>query len=222
MKHKRFLEYDYSIENQRRDFCEWHLGRPRYYLWALDVDIPAVRQRVKAAEQHIAGLLLNEYFRQPHITLSLCGFPAGKPMREDEFTRLDLDAQLAALRQAAPKPFQIEIGGLSSFASAPYLCVSDPGEGILKLREKLILAAPIAPRDDYTPHVTVGLYAGVWPTTDIIPQLDSFLHSQPLMCRVDRISLMSYSASEIGGILTTVAEFDFNTAEMNWREPSPF
>ncbi len=64
-----------TLPNVRRDFPEWHRGRPRYALWALDVDIPAVRHAVAAAETHLAGRLLAGYRRQPHVTLGLCGFP---------------------------------------------------------------------------------------------------------------------------------------------------
>jgi hypothetical protein len=42
--------------------------------WALDVDTPELRQAVSRAECHLSGLLLDDYRRQPHVTLDLCGF----------------------------------------------------------------------------------------------------------------------------------------------------
>jgi hypothetical protein len=47
-----------TIRNVQRDFPEWHLGRPHYLLWALDVDLEPVRQRVAAAQRHLSTRLL--------------------------------------------------------------------------------------------------------------------------------------------------------------------
>ena len=59
-----------TLQNVRRDFPEWHRGRPRYALWALDVDVAPVREAVAGAASHLDGLLLDNYRRQPHITLA--------------------------------------------------------------------------------------------------------------------------------------------------------
>ena len=73
---RRFLAEPLTLRNERRDFPEWHRGRPHYLLWAIDTDLAAVRARVVAAQRALDGLLLDGYRRQPHITLALCGFPA--------------------------------------------------------------------------------------------------------------------------------------------------
>ena len=119
---RRFLAEPLTLRNERRDFPEWHRGRPHYLLWAIDTDLAAVRARVVAAQRALDGLLLDGYRRQPHITLALCGFPAhGAAPAADEFDLAWLQARVAALEAARIAPFTLALGGLESFSSAPLL-----------------------------------------------------------------------------------------------------
>ncbi|WP_368736564.1 2'-5' RNA ligase family protein, partial [Zoogloea oryzae] len=113
-----FLAAGQTLRNERRDFPEWHLGRPHYALWAVDVDLPDVRHAVAGADAHLAGLLLDGYRRQPHITLALCGFPTADPQHPDDYSPARLAAQVAALAAGAPAPFSLTLGALASFSSA--------------------------------------------------------------------------------------------------------
>jgi 2'-5' RNA ligase len=207
-----------TLRNVRRDFPEWHLGRPRYALWALDVDVAPVRQRVQAAQSHLAEFLLGGYQRQPHITLTLCGFPTNTPRHADDFGPETLRAQLDALRQARPEPFEIDIGALDSFTSAPYLTVRDAGGHIAALRRHLAAGDRNEPDGAYTPHVTVGLYADAWPTAAVQARLDNFACGVPLRLRVTGVSLMAYAAGEISGLLTRVADYGFDSSALCWDE----
>jgi 2'-5' RNA ligase len=206
-----------TLRNVRRDFPEWHLGRPRYALWALDVDVAPVRQRVQAAQNHLADFLLGGYQRQPHITLSLCGFPSDTPRHADDFGPETLRAQIDALRQARLEPFEIEIGALDSFTSAPYLTVGDAGSHIAALRRCLSAGDRNEPDGAYTPHVTVGLYADAWPTAAVQARLDSFACAA-LRLRVAGVSLMAYAAGEIGGPLARVADYALDGGALRWNE----
>jgi len=217
-----FAGASHTIRNVRRDFHEWHLGRPRYLLWALDVDTAPVRRRVLAAQHHLSGLLLDDYARQPHITLSLCGFPSNAPCHADDFGAEALHRQIAGLQRVRPRPFEIRIGSLSSFTSAPYLEVDDAGAHIARLRTGLASDEFDHPDDSYTPHVTVGLYAGAWPTTDVHERLCSFAACAQLDLRIERISLFAYRSADIGGALTRVADYEFEHGAMQWHEASPF
>lgn len=205
-----------TLQNVRRDFPEWHLGRPRYALWALDVDVVPVRAAVAGAVSHLDGLLLDDYCRQPHITLALCGFPAGSPEHPDDFGPATLGAQLAALQVQAPAPFTVEIGQLASFSSAPFLAARDVDGGIHALRRALTGEQP-EPGGPYTPHVTVGLYGGAWPTARVQAQLDGFGGQAAIHCRIERLSLMSYAAPEIGGPLETLADFCLTARQLHWH-----
>jgi 2'-5' RNA ligase len=211
-----------TIPNVRRDFREWHLGRPRYLLWALDVDTPQVRRRVLAAQHHLSGLVLDDYARQPHITLRLCGFPSTAPCHADDFGAEALHTQIAGLQRMRPRPFEIRIGSLSSFTSAPYLEVDDAGAHIAGLRAGLAGGELDHPDGNYTPHVTVGLYADAWPTADVHERLCRFDESAPLVLCIERISLFGYRSADIGGALTRIADYDFELGAMQWHEASPF
>lgn len=207
-----------TLRNEQRDFPEWHLGRPHYALWALDVDVPALRQRVAAAEKHLSSLLLADYCRQPHVTLSLCGFPSACPQHPDDFGAAALAAQLAALRRAQPRPFDIEVGALASFASVPYLAVQDAGGQIAALRECLAGGSLNDSCGTYTPHVTVGLYADAWPMSEVQARLASFAGRQALRLRISGISLLSYASAHIGGALACRARYDFQSKTLHWTD----
>ncbi|WP_168735306.1 2'-5' RNA ligase family protein [Pseudothauera rhizosphaerae] len=210
------------VRNVRRDFAEWHRGRPRYALWALDVDVPALQQRMHAAQAHLDGLLLDGYRRQPHVTLSLCGFPSAEPRHADDFGAAALEAQLAALRAARPAPFEIGIGALDSFASAPYLTVNDTDGRIAALRACLAAGDLNRPDGRYTPHVTVGLYADAWPAEAVRPRLASFAPGAALRLRVGGIGLFGYAAADIGGPLARIADYDFASGMLRWHDALPF
>ena len=203
-----FAAAGHTIENVRRDFPEWHLGRPHYALWALDVDTAPIRAAMAAADAHLGGLLLDGYRRQAHITLALCGFPCDTPRHADDFGPAALARQLAALEASGIEAFTLQLGRLASFTSAPFLAVHDVGGGIARLRHALTDSAA-EPGGPYTPHVTVGLYAGAWPSTEVLPRLDAFEAGPPLCCHVDSVSLMRYAAPDIGGPLETIGRFRF-------------
>ena len=211
-----------TLRNEQRDFPEWHLGRPHYALWALDVDVPAIRQRVAAADGHLSGLLLADYCRQPHVTLSLCGFPSACPQQADDFGAATLAAQLAALRRAQPRPFDIEVGALASFASVPYLAVQDAGGQIAALRECLTGGSLNDSYGAYTPHVTVGLYADAWPMPEVQARLASFAATDALRLRISGISLLSYASAHIGGALACMVRYDFQSETLHWTASQPY
>lgn len=207
----------HTLRNVRRDFPEWHMGRTHYALWALQVDTQAVRQRMRAAQQHLANRLLQGYERQPHITLGLCGFLSEAPQHTDDFGAQALRLQLAALRQTNLTPFDIYIGGLASFSSAPYLTVQAAPASMESLRQCVAGAAMNPPAAHYTPHLTVGLYAGVWPLADLQEQFKDFAQSSALQLLITRLALLSYAAQEIGGSLQTLAEYDFQSRLLHWN-----
>ncbi len=214
------------MENVRRDFPEWHKGRARYLLWAIDVDRASVRAQVASASAHLLDLLLDDYRRQPHITLALCGFPASAPQYDDDVSLAQIEAQVAALRLALPRlrPFAIDIGTLSSFSSAPFLHVAVAGDEIAALRACLVpaMANMNHQADDYTAHVTVGLYQAAFPCAPVGLRLAAFPAAPATRCIVDCIKLMSYAAVDIAGPLTTHAQYHFDSGAIEWHQPLLF
>lgn len=205
-----------TIANEQRDFVEWHQGRAPYVLWALDLDFPEVRQRQAAAAQHMAAWLLPDYCRQAHVTLDLCGFPSSVPGLPDEFSATALMAQEAALKKLALSPFDIQIGALKSFASAPYLAVRDEAGTLEFLHATLARAGGRAVNPDFVPHLTVGLYAGAWSGRDVLQGLHAFAKEKPLACRIERISLLAYQPSIVGGPLHCLANFGLDRQKLVW------
>jgi 2'-5' RNA ligase len=199
---QQFLAAGHTLANVRRDFPEWHQGRPHYALWALDLDVPHLRDMLARAASRLSPWLLDDYRRQPHITLAVAGFPCPSPSRPDDYGPADLARHRARLAQSAPPPFRIRIGPASSFSSAPFLSVEDPSGGIAQLRQ--LLDAPAQQGDPpYIPHLTLGLYSGAYPCALLLDQLERI--SWPsIQLDIRSVSLMHYAAPIIGGPLEIV------------------
>lgn len=206
-----------TMKTVRRDFVEWHRGRTPYVFWAIDVDRPEVRAELARAAGHLGELLLENYTRQPHVTLDVCGFPCFSPETDDEFGGALLHGQIDRLRQAGLQSFEIEIGSLDSFVSAPYLAVADSLNRLSAIRGCLAEGGGNRLWGNYVPHVTVGLYADDWPATDVAQRLRAFPDGITLPVRVERINLMSYAPSEIAGELSILGDYWLTTGEMLWH-----
>lgn len=207
----------HTLRNERRDFVEWHRGRAPYVLWAIDLDLPPVRERQAHAAQHLADWLLPGYTRQPHITLDLCGFPGQPPLATDEFSLAALAAHCQAEAARFPPPFAIEIGGLDSFSSAPFFAIDDPAGGIAAARAALAVNGQNGSKNDYLPHLTVGLYAEAWPAAAVLARIGSYVAAPPLRCAIERLGLLAYQPQEIGGELSWLAEFCLRRRQLRWR-----
>ena len=191
-----------TIPAEIRDFPEWHHGRETYAVWVLLMEAPSILDKFKAAREHLNGYLLEPYRRQPHITLFVCGFLVDTPQYNDDFPSTQLQAQIEVAKQTHIQPFEIKIGGLSSFASAPFLEVHDPDNGIPHLREMLARGGREFRTAPYTPHLTVGLYADAFPSEEVARRLAGF-PVNPIKWKVKRITLATYRAQEFAGPLTT-------------------
>ena len=197
-----------TIPAEARDFPEWHHGRETYAVWVLTMDDKTIQDKFVSAREHLNGYLLEPYHRQPHITLFVCGFLVDTPKYNDDFTHAQLQAQIQALENADIQPFEIEIGGLNSFASAPYLEVNDSSNGIAQLREILSRGAREFRTAPYTPHLTVGLYAGAFPSMEVAKRMVEF-QSKPILKKVTQITLATYQAKEFAGKLSYIKNFIF-------------
>ena len=219
--HTNFIKFTHTIKNVNRDFKEWHMGRSSYAFWAINLDTPEVRKLLSSANQHFAGLLLENYLRKPHITICVCGFLSDKIELADDYGARSFEAQVSKINKLNLKPFEIEIHTLASFSSAPFFHIKDSSNSIATLNKCLTLDIFRDNQDKYIPHVTIGLYAEAWPSNHICLKLDSFTKINALCCSVSKISLMSYKPAEIGGELSTVADYHLEKAEIQWYETPP-
>ncbi len=189
-----------TIASPRGDFSDWHRGRKEFALWMIRLEHDSVFRKVEAARKHLAGLLLTPYERQLHITLFVCGFLVEVRRFGDEYAGHQLDAHIRLITDSKIAPFSVEIGGLNSFASAPFLHVYDPEAGVERIRALLSTTATEIERDRFTPHVTVGLYAGEFESEVVLERIKTFA-DEPIRFAVDRITFAAYDSSDIRGPL---------------------
>ncbi len=189
-----------TIASPRGDFLSWHRGRKEFALWMIRLEHDAVFRKVEAARNHLSGLLLTPYERQPHITLFVCGFLADERRFDDDYAGHQLDDHFRLIADSKIAPFSIEIGGISSFASAPFLQVYDLEGGIERIRALLSTTATEIERDRFTPHVTVGVYAGEFESEIVLERIKTFV-DEPVKFSVDRITFAAYDSSDIRGPL---------------------
>lgn len=196
-----------TLPSVQHDFVEWRLGRRYYAVWALDFDHPMLRQASGEICAALPDYWLPDYVRGPHLTVSLCGFPAAQARRDDDYALTHFTAQLQALSDAAPVPFAVEIGAPGSFTSAAYFSARDLDNGIEQLR------CLLGEADDsgFVPHVTFGLYRAALPLHRVLGQLRA--HNRLITCQLEvhKLSWMVYEAAVIGGPLYKLGEFDLAT-----------
>ena len=190
-----------TIPSRIQDHPGWHHGRQDYSVWLIELGCAAVISKVHAAREHLSEFLIKPYRRQPHITIFVCGFLAETPRYDDDYSTQQFGRHTHLLREAAVKPFAVEIGGLSSFSSAPFLEVADLEGGLGRVRALLSSAGQEIGRSAYVPHITVGLYSGAFPGSAVTEKIYSF-PKDPCKLTVDRITFATYQAREISGALT--------------------
>ena len=196
-----------TIPSEMRNFTEWHRGRKSYAVWVLRCDeSKAIKEKFKAAREHLSGYLLEHYHRQPHITLFVCGFLVEEHQYNDDFTQTQLEAQVQALGKTNIQPFEIEIGGMNSFASAPFLEVHDPDGGITRLREVLSYGACEFRTAPYRPHLTIGLYSDRFPSRGVVERMAAFL-SEPVRWMAEQVTFATYKADKFAGELSYRYDF---------------
>jgi 2'-5' RNA ligase len=193
-------EHRETVPSIIREYPEWHRGRERYSLWLIRLESAEVRSRVEGAREHLSGLLLKPYHRQPHITVFVCGFPSNNPILGDDYGIAQLRQHTQALHDAPIGPFPLEIAGLNSFASAPFLEVFDREGGLERIREVLGGSATEAGRGSFVPHVTVGLYAGAFPSSAVRRRMADF-RPAPCLITVKQISFAHYDSRQLAGPL---------------------
>ncbi len=149
----------------------------------------------------MAKFLLEPYRRQPHVTLFVCGFLTEIERFDDDYAIGKLKCHLNELQERGIAAFEIKIGGINSFASAPFLEVFDIAAGIKQIRDVLSITHSEIRTGEYVPHLTLGLYSDHFETAEVAQSVSSFGPAFPITHFVNEISLITYSAFEIAGPL---------------------
>ena len=196
-----FLAEKTVVAHQLRDFSEWHRGIRYYGLWCLLIDDPTWQRAFTSAQAHMADLLHPGYRRQPHVTLFSCGLLADDFFGEELLTR-----QAQALAAARLTPFRLALPGhLDSFATAPHLPVTDPGDCLAKIRACLAAVSPEdSPPASYHPHITLGFYRASFAVDAVDARLRAF-HWPPSPWTARCLSFCRFATADTQGPLETLA-----------------
>jgi hypothetical protein len=190
-----------TIPAIKRDYVEWHRGRAEYGLWLIELETEEIFQKVEAAREHLSDFLLKPYHRQPHVSVFICGFLAETVSLDDDYSTEQFHVQTELLKNAHLRPFVIEVGGLNSFAAAPFLEVEDLDNGIAQARALLSRTAKEIGRSSFTPHVTVGLYSQAFQSSIVARKISTFL-CEPVRLTVNQLTFATYEARKLAGSLT--------------------
>lgn len=199
----------WTLASEQRDFVEWRKGRTNFAVWALDLSMPSLTAACENFRRHMGDVFLANYVRQPHLTLQIAGFPAQVRQFPDDYPNNEFDQQVEQLRALELSPFTLEIGEVGSFTSAAYFTVLDHSGSLNRIRQAL----RVVESDDlqYIPHVTFGLYRDQRPLAEVMRRMNSAPTFSPLTIEIEKISLMTYQAAIIGGVLTSQFELTLNT-----------
>ncbi|WP_370680855.1 2'-5' RNA ligase family protein [Comamonas sp. GB3 AK4-5] len=191
-----------------RDFAEWHQGCPWCAVWVVLVHDAAVAASVQAARHALGAALLPRYARQPHLTLAYRGLCAADGHPQAEFGAARLQADLAALQALQQLPFSVQLQGLGSFTTVPYLCVTQGAAELAGLHQALQRQPPVAGWR-YVPHLTLGHYAQALPMLALVERLHALGIGQPaLPLQVEQLALVRYATQDIAGPLTAEGVWD--------------
>lgn len=198
-----FKGLPYTVVMNNRDYSEWHKNREHYAVWVIDFDEEAILDEIDRARHFFKDMLLTPFKRQPHISLFVSGFWADVTVHDDDYPSNLQQAHRESLAQSRLKPFDIQIGGINSFASALYFDVLDSTSGITQVREILAKAMPELRWAPYIPHITIGLYKDTISTQAVIDRINSYQHLPVMHKNVRDIKLITYRSDELIGPLTT-------------------
>ena len=191
-----------------RDFADWHQGCPWCAVWVVQIDSDAVDATIQAARHALGAALLARYERQPHLTVAYRGLCDEMAHVAAEFGPAQLRADLATLQALAQPPFAVQLQGVGSFTTVPYLGMTQGADTLARLHDALVPWPP-APGWHYVPHVTLGHYAQALPLLWAVEQLQAVGVGQPqLPITVQQLALVRYASHDIAGPLVLEGRWD--------------
>lgn len=207
--YRTFLDARFTLPSLPGEYPDWHKGREHYYCWAVSVDSHEISSRWRAAQQHYAYYLREDYHQQLHITVAVCGFWQPNDLtfaHNDDFTPDKLNLQLEQLkalindmgaRNYPEDLWSLNVGGVNSFASAPFLEVWDDHGTLAALRQALLPNGDDFRTEAYCPHMTLGLYRDRFETAAVAADFTSAIDTMPLKLNMTSLDLLSYNARSV-------------------------
>ena len=194
-----------------RDFVEWHRGCPWCAVWVLRVDKAQVQALVASVRDRLVTDLLPRYERQAHVTVAYRGLMAqGTNYPYAEYTPEHLLRDVERLQALQLPPFELQIQGVGSFSTVPYLAVV--AEGALSHLHVAMRLHAADPDWSYAPHVTVGHYGRRVPMELMMERMQSGVAPGVLwQTKISEIWLARYRTNDIAGPLYWEGRFDLHS-----------
>lgn len=191
------------------NFVRWHLGRPFYAVWIVEVDTAGMRTHIDTIRRYLGDWLLPDYRRQPHITLAICGFPQTQATDAHSYTEVDFQRDLACLQATAPRSLMVETAIAGSFSTAAYLGLKGHITPLHLMRQAL----RGEPEQPYVPHVTAGLYRQRLVMYEVQRKLAA-LALPEISLEIKHITLAVYASGEIAGRLFPVCRYQLEDGSL--------
>lgn len=200
---KEFLSHKHTTASCDRDFKEWHLGIPNYGFWAILVDSPKLLSVVSEAQTQLQPFFLPGYTRQAHITLNACGL-----LSKTHFSQAKLEQQINTLEDLNLSPFDISLDHINSFSTAAYISVFDTSKTLHKINKALDQIVSDSTPDNYTPHITLGLYREKFECKHVAEEILKLEPFDELRFKVSKIQFCRYETSNIQGPIEVIKELE--------------
>jgi len=223
-----FIKEALTYKCEDRDFPEWHRGRQRYAVWALEINNDAWQTELVNARKMLAKYLLAGEQRQAHVTLFAYGFY--DESGNDGVSPEVINTQAEALKKRCFSPFKIHLSELRSFLSAPYFAIEDKTGTLGEIRsilstylnedgisegsinENCINENSINGKmsSEYQPHLTVGLYNDQYSSALLSEKLNEYKPERTPAVLINKISLMSFATHSVFSPLKTELQLELN------------
>ena len=212
---QEFLSKKRTVATRKKNFYEWHKNRLKYYFWAVGVNASSIESRLVEAKEHLSSYLLRKYDRMPHVTIYVCGFMVGNRQLIDDYDDQLFAQHLSVLEKMDLSPFNLNVFGVNSFTTAPFLEVVDSNDNLGVIRNALISVRSEDRHVEYIPHITIGLYSGHFCCREVGDLICGIGSYDALNIKVNSISLMSYDSRDVGSVLRVEHDVKLESGQTN-------
>jgi 2'-5' RNA ligase len=201
---ENFLSNTHTDALIDKDFKEWHLGIPYYGFWAIVIEKQDYLARISQAQKYLQQFFLPGYARQPHITLHACGL-----MSEAYFSNSLLNEQIELFKSLNISDFEILLGHIDSFTTAPFFHINDASHTLRKINAAFSHISSDSKPDCYQPHITLGLYREKFKSKLVANEIKKFNQVESLPFQVSEIHFCRYETANIQGPIEIIKRIKF-------------
>lgn len=212
---RSFLDCGYTLPFDREPPIEWHKGRTKFGVWALELNDMPLQTELQKIRRRFDDYLLTNNREIEHITLFASGFLENNCTESDEVDRASVEQAVARLSSVDIDPISIQLDRLASFGSALMIPVDGDLGGIMTLRSALAGDDKENRTAPFVPHCTIGLYRSVFETPVL---LERMRQQQFTSCRVvaDTLSFLYYDPKVIQGPLQRLVSVNLRNRRERW------